>query len=177
MTDSPSKDIVKTPERIIARFCAWGSAAIGLLLIVIYWIQPDRLVAVTMVPPWLWFVSFLIGCFLVRHRALYYALAVWIIFACLHVDETKSFARLLLSKKVPSNTTIRVASLNCNIGNNSAANELLATDSDIYLIQESPSKADLKSLGFGNSRIPLDFVWNLDTSIGCARYYRIQARR
>ena len=165
MIEAPTQNELQKPDRKIAKFCAWTMIVLGLFLIVVYWIQPDRLAPITMVPSWCWLVPFLIGCALVRHRSLYYVIAVWIVFTCLHIEQIKSLARLGLPEKHDSQTTIRVASLNCNVGNRDAATEVLATNSDIYLIQESPSENDLRALGFDDINIPMNFVWSTDTSI------------
>ena len=126
-------------------------AAVSLCLLV----QPDRLAAVVLVPPWCWLVPGVAlgvaGC-RQNKRLLVAVLGLWTLFAVLFVEEARSLLRVSGSPSAVRRTwrdggeTVRVVSLNCNVGRPHCAEEVAAWNPDVVLLQESPSREALNEL-------------------------------
>jgi vancomycin resistance protein VanJ len=116
-----------------------------LFLAVAYWQRLDGLYALTIYPPVAWFVGgvafTLIGSR--RHRVTaFWVLAVaWITFFLTFADEPHQWIGLL-HRGSPED--LRVISLNCAGGTPEAAQEAMATQPAIVLLQESPSREDIE---------------------------------
>ena len=148
----------------LRRYSARFVIVLGFLLIVVYALQPNWLAPITMVPAWSWLVPVFIAVVLIRHQ-LVWIFAAWLMFAVLHVEECRSLSRSLISVDTVSADSIRVASINCNVGKTKSALEALAEKPDIVLMQESPGFESLAVNGFQDAAIPVDVVWAGDNSI------------
>lgn len=137
---------------------------LGIFLTIIYRIQPDRLVPITMVPAWCWLVVALIGVAIYRGRLLVPVLVVWFLFAAIHVEQLKTIPTQFLPR-TDRRPDIRIASLNCNIGNLNAAKEAFATGCDVCLLQESPGNAQLENAIEQEAAIAWNLIWAGDNSI------------
>ena len=158
----------RTTEHWIRRVLAVLLVLLGIFLTVIYWLQPDRLVPITMVPAWCWLVPVLIGIAIIRNKRVFLILTVWLLFSLLHVEEIPSLARNLriIEKQDSVNTSaIQVASLNCNVGMSRVAQEAIMTQSDICLLQESPGLDSLNKLLGAEKHDSMAIVWAGDNSI------------
>jgi len=149
---------------------------LGCVVFFLYLSQPDWLVPVTMVPPWLWIVPASVVLWLgwwkelrIEWRLL---AACTLLFVVSYVEEFRSMTRLRSqpardwrNDEDTSLNTIRVVSINCNGGNGRCLDEALAYEPDIILLQESPSSekvAEFAKLAFGEEG---NSLWNGDTSI------------
>ena len=150
-----------------------ASVAVAVGLIVVHYFQFDSLAAVTLVPPWCWLVPALLTTWfsfrLDSRIVLWAGLVFWGIFVALFVEEASSLLRfgqqsaVLTAAEKPA--TIRVVTLNCNVGNPNAANEVVRFMPDIILFQESPSDRHLAELSNENQPAKCAYVWGGDTSI------------
>lgn len=175
---SDSTNLDRTAGKVNS-FKRWLSFAVSLSLIAVpivltfvYYIQPDRLAPVTLVPPWLWlipgvFITWISNRF-TRKSHLYFAFSVWVIFGCLFVEEPRGYLRTAFESPEQTNRnkdSIRLITLNCNVGKISAVKEVIALNPDIILLQESPPRDALANLThelFGDTGA---FVYSPDCSI------------
>jgi len=127
MTTGPSTEdsgaiskVKRSAFKKAASFILWLSILAGLFLSVVHYLQPDRLAPVTLVPPWVWLIPGVMAIVLARKsvskRVLLAAIAMWIGFACLFVEEARSILRF----HSPAFGDIRVVTLNCCIGSKAA---------------------------------------------------------
>jgi vancomycin resistance protein VanJ len=118
--------------------------------------QPDWLAPVILVPAWCWLILGLMLALLGfrrEHKRLFVAaLAMWGVFAFLFVEETRSLLRTEVMSTAEwqavreSGHGLRVVSLNCNVGRTRSAEEVVAWQPDIVLLQESPGSEQLNRL-------------------------------
>lgn len=145
MNDQPAiSDPPKRFASMIAKAAVWLSLGLGIGLTVVHGIQHDWLAPVTMVPAWMWLVPAAILILFARsilsRRLLVVMLLIWVAFIVLFAEEARSLIRFgSLPPRSPTDQTVRVASLNCNIGSSKAALELVEYSPDIVLLQESPN--------------------------------------
>lgn len=150
------------------------SVFLWLAVLLILLLQPDILAAITLVPPWCWVLAGVVPATLGYQKSIrrwsLLAIALWILFAFVFVDETQGLWRAIgrtldpPTDLEPSADSVRVISLNC-AGDVQAAKELLQQEPDIVLLQESPSRdqvAELAKSMFGDSG---DFLHKGDTAI------------
>ena len=163
-------DQPKSSAKIAARLALILNLVIGLGLIVAHAVQSDWLAPVTMVPPWMWLVPtgilVLVARSALTRRLALLTLVVWLSFLFLYAEEARSLMRF---RDVPARSdvleSVRIATLNCNIGSKKAALELLEYSPDIVLFQESPNQATLLEIGvelFGDNA---QAVTTVDASI------------
>lgn len=118
--------------------------------------QPDWLAPVILVPAWCWlFPGLTLASFGFRRkhkRPFVAALAMWGVFAFLSVEEARSLFRTEVMSTADWQTVresgdgLRVASLNCNVGQTRSVEEVSAWQPDIVLLQESPGSEQLDVL-------------------------------
>jgi hypothetical protein len=153
----------------------WGSAACCLAVGGCHLMQPDILAAVILVPAWCWLVPGLALLMLGYGRgggqACIAVLFLWIVFAVIFVEESRS---LLRADKEPTahwcemreeGRGVRVVSLNCYTGQANSVREVAAWDPDIVLLQESPDGEQVGRLAqelFGDRGV---YLYGGDTSI------------
>lgn len=130
----------------------WSSFGLGLALIVCHEFQFDRLAPITLVPPWLWLVpGILLSVLAGRHhsKGLWIGTAaIWLVFAVRYVEESTSLLRRSRPQPVPAEQqSIRVVTLNCNVGNLNAIREIARWNPDVVLLQESPGRDRLNDIG------------------------------
>jgi len=127
----------------------WLETFIALLLAVVYWIRPDFLAAVTIFPAGIWLLLALPLLPFLRRRHLPLTilfLGAWVIFVVIHVEESHSLVRGLISplSKVKPAGAVRLVTVNCGGGQSSVFDELKTLDADIIFLQESRWKPILK---------------------------------
>ncbi len=152
-----------------------GSIGFCLCLSVIRLSQPDWLVPVTLVPAWLWAVPgvlLLAAGFRRDHvRLTLVAVVGWGTFAAAFVEE----ARTVLTRQTPSMTasrsadgdarTIRIVSLNCNVGQIQCVEEAFAWHPDVLLLQESPGHESLERIAVESFGKHASVVYGGDVAI------------
>lgn len=153
----------KVPIHWLRRLTAVFLILWAAVLTIVYCVQPDWCAPVTMIPAWCWWVPLLIVIALIRHQSAW-ILVAWSVFTISCVEEFRSLPRSLVPSQTQANS-IRVASVNCNVGNTQAALEALATKPDIVLMQESPGLDHLSASGFQDPAIPMNVVWAGDNSV------------
>lgn len=158
----------------LRRVLNWLPIILGLTLTCLHWFQFDSLAAVTLVPPWLWLVpaTILIGIsFRSTTRKIVVAnLVVWSTFIGLNVEEARSLIRpdnlpQRTSESPEEQAEIRVVSLNCHVGSEKAALEVLSVRPDIVLFQESPGTTRLEEIASALFGEQGNFISCGDTSI------------
>ena len=167
-TDAPAK------ESVWRQLACSGSVFLWLVITIILLFQPDLLAAFTLVPPWCWIIAGVVMGLVGFQRAAWrwslLALALWIVFAFVFVDETQGLWRGIARHLDPqtasefSSDTVRVISFNC-AGDPRSADELTQLEPDIVLLQESPGTKKLSELAkawFGSSG---NYVSHGDTAI------------
>lgn len=171
--DAPNRDEGKPYRRRRWTLATSGALCLGVSLV--YWLQPDWLAAVTLVPPWCWLVPGLalaaIGFRGGRKRWAVAVLLLWGVFAAVMVEELQS---IVPGPSLPTaaweaareqGRAIRVVSLNCYCANRHAAEEVAAWKPDVVLLQESPGREHLAHLARELFGAEGQFVWGGDTSI------------
>jgi hypothetical protein len=151
--------------------------SLGLLVTVAvcYLVQPDRCAAMTAWPVWAWAIPGLILALAsLKSRPKRYVLIMallWLVFVGLFAEESRSLMRVgawpdpAWAASRAQGRAIRVVSLNCAGGSSEAAGEVADYPPDIVLLQESPSRKEVESLGqrlFGKQAAVL---WGIDTSV------------
>ncbi len=143
-------------QRLRSLIAASGPILSAVLLIgisVSYGGRFDVLAALTVFPVWIWLVPGLIlvatGFARPNRRWMTVVAVGWLVCLFGFADEPWSLLRLATGPDTPtaSETVIRVASLNCDIGNLNALNELAAVGADVILLQESPGRESLEKFG------------------------------
>ena len=163
----PSQDLSLPPDHLttakwklqVARAFLSISALSCLGLTFCYSARPDACSAITVFPAWIWLVPGLmlsvLGFQRKEKRLFGLVIAAWMVFLMIETEEPLSLVRTRLPRKMQSNgESLRVVSLNCNIGSRLAAGEVAAYQPDIVLLQESPNRAEVEDLArrlFGNT--------------------------
>ena len=135
------------------------SALFGAFFIFVYAMRPDWAAALTIFPAWAWLVFLLLAFTPPSKNTSFLALAMWLIFTILFVEEPRSFFRG--EPDEAATDALRCITINCS-GSTAAIEDALVFDPDIVLLQESPSEAMLAEFLQSNS---FSFVHGLDTSI------------
>ncbi len=112
--------------------------------------RPDSLAALTLVPPWCWFVAGLLTLPLLwraQFKRLVFGLALfWIVFAIGWVEEVPSLVRVETGKltwtSAGAGKPLRIVSLNCG-GSERCMADLQLVHADIVLLQEVPGEEGL----------------------------------
>ncbi|MGC4043566.1 MAG: hypothetical protein QM758_07145 [Armatimonas sp.] len=136
-----------------------------------YAVRPDAMALLTMAPAWLWLLlGLLFAGVRIRRRLVALLWLLWAGFALPFVDELRPvfhpvswFHRPQLSPKSPE--VFRVVSLNCAGGDPQAAQEVIAWQPDLVLLQEAPTERHVHALAerlYGN---PNACAIGLDTAI------------
>jgi hypothetical protein len=149
------------------------SAGLVVAVAAYYWLQPDLLAALSLVPAWCWLplgvILLMLGYTRRDRRASVVAGCLWLFFAGLFVDELRSLTRGVIhqgDEQIDASTEgqLRVISLNCYVGSE-AMREVLPFEPDIVFFQESPNHEAAKRIAkelFGDEA---GLVWSSDTSI------------
>lgn len=147
--EAPAEPDSTAPRLALAALAV--SVLLGVILSVCYAIRPDACAAVTIIPVWAWIVP---GLLLVvpalwgrsRVRGSRLASLGWLAFLLIFAEEPWSAPRAWLAPPPRRASTVRVVSLNCNIGSARAAAEVAAYRPDIVLLQETPSRPAVETL-------------------------------
>ncbi|MEZ6067657.1 MAG: hypothetical protein R3B90_18545 [Planctomycetaceae bacterium] len=136
-----------------------GFGMLIVLAVALHWLhrtQPDWAVAIAVIPPWWWTMFAAIALVLFRGRRGEWlwrgAVIAWSAFVVLSVPETWSLARhagrLVVPADEPDGQALRIATLNCHLGDSRTVDDLLALDvpPDLILLQESPGAAAIERL-------------------------------
>ncbi len=158
------------------------SATCCVAVSVCYWLQPDWLAAVTLVPAWCWLMPALAltvyGTTRTHKRLCILVVILWVGYTACFVEEVHSLVRTGSRNTAEWNAArergqaIRVVSLNCFVANPHSVAEVAEFEPDIVLLQESPGREHLQHLAvevFGDDGT---FLWGGDTSLLVSR--RIQ---
>jgi vancomycin resistance protein VanJ len=136
----------------------------------------DGCAAITVFPPWAWLVPGLgLAAGGLRRRGNRRVATVasgWILFLLIFAEEPWSLLRLA----VPYGSTwrgeagvegeaLRVVSLNCDIGNPAAAEEVRGVDPDVILLQESPGAEAIRALAGRTFGAEAGIVVGVDASL------------
>jgi vancomycin resistance protein VanJ len=164
---------VPRPRRV-RRSLLWIAAAVLLGIALCEWLQLDSLVAVTAIPPWCW----LAACMAIGGLGFSSATrwdrvasgAIAFAFLAFFVEQTWSLgrsARNLLVGGAQDNLQprLRVVTINCNAGSQSAAREVLRFNPDVVFLQESPNEEAVRDLAetlFGSAA---SHVWSPDCTV------------
>lgn len=135
-----------------------------------YWLRPDSMAAITFWPAWVWLpfgLALALPEWRKRRRWARLGLLVsWMMLVLVFNEEPRSLLRGLVKPRVGTDArVVRVVSLNCAAGSETAAREVLSYKPDIILLQETPKPSDVRKLAqeaFGKSG---EFVCGLDCSI------------
>jgi hypothetical protein len=133
----------------------------GLLCLILsscYLGRQDAFAAITVFPVWMWLapgLAFaLAGIGRRGNRLVVAAVTAWLIFILVLAEERWSLLRLVTSPGLGTpevgrgqGESIRVVSLNCNVGNSQAVEEVARYQPDIVLLQESPGRDAMRELG------------------------------
>jgi vancomycin resistance protein VanJ len=151
------------------------SAGLWLAVSACYWLQPDCLAALTLVPAWCWllpaFVLFRLGFDRRRWRLPGAVLLLWLVFVVAFAEDVRSLVRLGRSPTADwlaareQGRAIRIVSLNCRLGDARAAAEVAQYDPDIVLLQESPGQEEVEELARRLYGMDGGVLWDFDTSI------------
>ncbi len=129
-----------------------GSSGLLILgLTVCYGGRFDACAAITVFPVWLWLVPGLLLAALGLRRRGNRPVAVvgsgWLVFLLAIAEEPWSLARLAMpSRSMTRGESVRVVSLNCDIGNPGAVEEAAGDRPEVILLQESPDRETLRRL-------------------------------
>jgi hypothetical protein len=91
-------------------------------------------------------------------------------FVVVSIEQTHSLSRsvwyaLFPGSIAPNRVQLRVVTINCDLGSQSAAAEAVRFDPDIVLLQESPSEETVRALAQSLFGPAGDSVWSSDCSI------------
>jgi vancomycin resistance protein VanJ len=143
---------------------------IAIALTFIYWLRPDSLSALTILPAWTWLLlAAPVVPFLRRHYLKYSIIFIsaWFLFLIIHVEELRSVARGLINpateQKPPG--ALRLVTMNCGGGQPATLNELKMFDPDIIFLQESPPQSNVEASAHEMFGPEGDCLYNADTSI------------
>ena len=152
-----------------------ASLLLWLALFVCYWRRPDSCAAITLWPVWAWALIGLLVTGLAWDRRAKRAVGgvalLWLLFLVVFAEEPSSLVRFgawpdpdwVAARQ--QGRGLRVVSLNCSGGSAAAAAEVARYHPDIVLLQESPSRENVRALGrrlFGSEA---GVVWGIDGSI------------
>jgi hypothetical protein len=136
--------------------------------------QPDAFAAVTAIPPWCW----LLACAALGGLG-FTAAASWektlfvvllLTFLFVSVEQSRSIARLAQDALFRSDhggalPTLRVATINCSVGNPLAVDEVLAWHPEIVFLQESPNEPAVQKLAQSLFGDEAGVAWSADCTI------------
>ena len=135
---------------------AVGSVVICVAISLCLLVQPDWLAPVVLIPTWCWLIpgfALAMSADWWNHKLRFIAvLALWGVFIVLFVEEARSLIRFKSWPTVErqasreGSRTIRVVSLNCNVAQLRSAEEVVAWNPDVVLLQESPGSVSLGRL-------------------------------
>lgn len=140
----------KVPKQRLHIVIRWlllvSSFSLCLFVIICYTFRFDSCAVITAFPAWIWFIPGVLATILARlpgrARWLYISVAVmWVGFVFVFADEPTSITRgLFRSITSTTDTSFRVVSINCCLGNPLAALDAAPYGPDILLLQESPGR-------------------------------------
>ena len=147
-----NSDQPRTFAKAAGKIALYLNLVVGLGLIVVHAIQNDWLAPITMIPTWMWLIPagilLLISRSVLTRKLVVVTLLVWLSFVILFAEEARSLVRFRsLPEQTSNSQTVRIATLNCNIGSRNAALELMQYSPDIVLLQESPNEKTLAEIG------------------------------
>ena len=151
------------------------SALLCLVLSACYLVRHDAFATITVFPIWVWLAPglalALLGIRRRGNRQVVAAIAAWLIFVLALAEEPWSLLRLVTSPgsgklvEVGQGESIRVVSLNCNIGSPQAVEEVVRYDPDIVLLQESPGRGAMEALGKKLFGVDAGILYGVDASL------------
>ncbi len=147
-TEQPAVD--REPVWLFVLRAGWWTASAWLLVFVsvCFWKRFDACTVVTLFPTWCWagvgMLLLLVGWSRRHLRTCGAIAAAWLLFLIVFSDTPISLLRAV-QPEPPRDGTIRVVSLNC-AGKADAAEEVVALNPDVVLIQESPWRDSLEAL-------------------------------
>lgn len=137
-----------------------------------YGARPDACAAVTVFPAWVWPIPGLIlaaiGWGKPTRLAASVVVLAWVAFLMAVADEPRSLLRAIprpWAPSMPEGLSLRVVSLNCNVGDVKAAEEVIAYRPDLVLLQESPNRAEVERLAHRLFGDEAGFVHGVDASL------------
>ena len=168
MTSKDKSTVTRSRSwRWLGRLTVSFSMLLFLVILLSYWFRFDCCTAVTVYPPWCWFVFgwLLLLPELTRgsRRVGVATCALWLTFGASFFDSPMSLLRSF-SAPPESKETLRVVTLNCH-SKATAAQEVASLNPDIVLLQESPGPQAVTEMAdecFGEDGAVL---WSSDTSI------------
>lgn len=174
----PAADAEKRGRRGVfrRRAAAVASAALCVGVWLCYWRQPDWLAPVTLVPAGFWLVPGLalaaLGYNAFPRRWSVAAVALWVAYAVVMVEESHSLARSVVRPAAADwnaarngGRALRVVSLNCGTGNPRVIEDLAGWQPDIVLLQESPGREQLDQIARQLFGAEGGVLWSSDASI------------
>ena len=136
---------------LMRKLLASISLLVAVFLLVVHFFQFDVVAPVTLIPPWMWLVPaalvFAISFKAISRILMFATVCVWACFTICFAEESRSLLRFAdsIEQASPKNR-VRIATINCNIGNGKAAKEPLAFMPDIVLVQESMGERPLEEI-------------------------------
>lgn len=137
--------------------------------------KPDSLAAFTVYPVWFWAgpgLVWALGGFRLRRPLPSLVVAIlWALFTLAFAEEARSLTRggawpdPVWVEAREKGRAIRVISLNCSIGDPRVAAEVGAYDPDLVLLQESPSRPEVRALAHSLFGEEGGFAWGHDASV------------
>lgn len=163
--------------RIVNFLLLTTSALLAVVMGVVHWLQVDWLAPVILVPPWFWLLMGLLPVLMTslrkRTKWTFIVLGLWLAYAGVFVEEVRSLSR---GGTIPSREwlaakeqgrALRVVSINCLVGRQQAAAEVLPFKPDVVLIQESMGPREVKQLASKLYGDEGSIAFGGDTSIVC----------
>lgn len=158
--------LLATSQNSSNRTRSWGTRlrsfgllfviAAAIVLSIIYKLQPDFLAPVTMVPCLVWLAAMLlVVLFCLRgtsNRIAWASIVSVLLFGIFFVEEVRSFTRFhqqevrAIAQRDTERNSLRVVTVNCNIGSLKCARETKELFPDIVVLQESPGREVLTVL-------------------------------
>jgi hypothetical protein len=133
-----------------------------------YALRPDFATLWTLFPYWLLGAPMLVLSFFCRRanqsqkRCRLALIMLWLVAILCMSDETPGLLRWY---KQPTSNALRIVSLNCSVGTPEAAREVGKYQPDLVLLQETPSRNDVKDLANELWPYQNDFAWGVDGAI------------
>lgn len=164
----------------------WGlQLVVAVSLTLAYWFQPDWLAGLTIFPAPCWLVAGLIGLYCSqprfteppaeaesltptsRLRLWHLAGLIWLMFALLHVQESRSLIRSMfpVAAAREGHIPLRLVTLNCGDGGARGVEDLIPLRPDLVFVQEGPSRAALESWAQALWGEDGHVAWGVDCSL------------
>jgi endonuclease/exonuclease/phosphatase (EEP) superfamily protein YafD len=162
---------------VIDRALLLASLVLCLAVAAVYAVRADAFAAVTVCPPWVWGAPGLAAILIVRLRRrggwlVRLTLLAWAAYWLATVDTpsalVRSVSRRMLGRSSvddPTETAVRVVSLNCGSFGHRSARDVIGVSPQIVLLQESPGKDETEALTRQLFGARGGYIWSSDASI------------